>query len=277
MNIHIERVDTASLARCNTNNYPVNAGPNPPASATSFAEELSKTSMEKWVDSSWTPLQLSARTLNILKRFNEASWKCGRLSTTKDNFDELWSCVPELSASGLFDKGHRWFFRFAHNSPRDGAPPYPVLSEYDVLEKIATSGRATHALRAGNNTLYFKSFRDDIDVDNELRVFIHERRITAISTYVSDPTKFTLMSEGELECVAQNVHNFWRNLTVRDRLPNSYTMDVHISGDRVELIEFNSFGYWLAAGSCLFDWIDDYAVLYGDGENVVFRVCLEVL
>ncbi|DBA71757.1 TPA: hypothetical protein ACH3X2_011028 [Trebouxia sp. C0005] len=49
-------------------------------------------------------------------------------------------------------------------------------------------------------------------------------------------------------------------------LPASFTLDVFCHADQdfaVKLIELNSFGAQLAAGSCLFDWVKDYEMLYG--------------
>ena len=35
----------------------------------------------------------------------------------------------------------------------------------------------------------------------------------------------------------------------------------------IRIIEFNSFGYWLAAGSCLFHWLDDAEILKGPTQR----------
>ncbi len=269
--IRIERVRLYDLQRYNTCNYPKDAV-TPAIQSLSYTDELRKTYLHNYVsefnalylDNPWLSLSLSPRTLAIIKKYNAKCWKSGMLLDS----DELWSCVPELAGSGMFI-GTRWFFRFSKSSPKDGVPSFPVLSEYDVLKKIATSGRASLALEEGD-TLYFRRFDDEMDIQNEFRVFVHCGAITAISTYVSF-TDFSMLDDRELQDIARKICDFHGSLSFN--LPASYTMDVHVSdAGRIQLIEFNSFGYWLAAGSCLFDWLDDYDILYGDGSAVVFRL-----
>lgn len=286
--IVIQKVDLSALNRYNTCNYPVDSIETEHAPRYTYEQELQKTGLEHYVhhlneldvENGWKELKLSERTLAILKKFNDIGWRCGRLAipsdSETDNFDELWSCVDELSESNLFD-GTRWFFRFSRNSPKDGMPSFPVVSEYDVLEKVVTSARASFALEHGNDTLYFRKFRDTIEVCNEFRVFIHKQKITAISTYVSEFTDFTMLPDDQLCQIADKMHEYWQNLEFLDVLPDSYTMDLHVpddvlTHDSIYLIEFNSFGYHMAAGSCLFDWIDDYDSIYSDGEKIVFRL-----
>ena len=45
---------------------------------------------------------------------------------------------------------------------------------------------------------------------------------------------------------------------------------------RCELVELNTFGVRSACGSCLFQWVEDRKVLYGEGE-AEFRVSVDML
>jgi hypothetical protein len=45
-----------------------------------------------------------------------------------------------------------------------------------------------------------------------------------------------------------------------------------LDGEDVRVVEFNSFGYWLASGSAVFHWITDRDVLYGLSDSMVVRV-----
>lgn len=284
--ILVQKVDIFYLGRYNTNNYPVDAILNQDTlkyQTQVYEEEIQRTNLKRYVHhlnnldpaNQWTEVKLSDKTLNILKKFNGAGWRSGHLVLPQDtdSFDELWSCVEELKQTGLFD-GRRWFFRFSRNSPKDGIPSFPVLSEYDVLEKIATSARASFALEYGDDTLYLKPYREDIDICDEFRVFIHSRKMTAISTYTCEFTEYTMMSEQVLTHVARRIYEFWRSLDFLNVLPESYTMDVSLPSpdEDIYLIEFNTFGYWLPASSCLFDWLNDYDTLYSDGSQIVFRL-----
>lgn len=46
-------------------------------------------------------------------------------------------------------------------------------------------------------------------------------------------------------------------------------------GDTCELVELNTFGVRSACGSCLFQWVDDRRVLYGE-EEAEFRVAVDM-
>jgi len=45
--------------------------------------------------------------------------------------------------------------------------------------------------------------------------------------------------------------------------------------NNVKIIELNSFGLQMAAGSCLFNWITDYDQLYGKNQNIEIRIVSE--
>jgi hypothetical protein len=286
-NIIIQKINTFSLPRFNTCNYSKDEVKDEVNSMSEeefkifYEKTLRKTGLDQYVrylkDEQWIEVHLSPITISILKKYNNSSWKCNRLVipelSEEDNFNELWSCVGELKKTGLFN-GTRWFFRFARNSPKDGLPSFPVLSEYDVLKKIVTSSRAKNALQQNNYTLYFKKFDDLMSIEHEFRVFIYNKRITAISSYSVDFTIYNLLNENELKILVGKIFLFWKSLTFLDILPLSYTMDIYIdqNNDCIRLIEFNSFGYYMAAGSCLFDWIDDYSILYSNGDQIVLRL-----
>ena len=111
-----------------------------------------------------------------------------------------------------------------------------------------------------------------MNTHDEFRVFIYNNNITAISTYCSEFTNYTLLSDEELTNISNMIYDFHKSLKIQFET-KSYTMDIFLnSNQQIELIEFNSFGFWLSAGSCLFDWIDDYNILYGTGDTIVFRL-----
>lgn len=281
--VTIERVDCNTIVH-NTNNYPLDALPHSEEiRMDQYHNEIEKTHLKHYYKDMnamyprhpWIPIELSPSIIKTLLLFNNTCSKTGRLSLppSEDDYRALWDCAAAIEERvTLFKRSGSWFFRFSSSSPKDGLPDFPVLSGVDVAKKIVTSMRASFALiESGNTTLYFRSFREDYDMMNELRVFIYKKKITAISSYYSGCSTFSKWSEEQLTTLAAEITDFWSKMTFLDKLPPSYTMDLHI-GDCIELLEFNSFGYWLAAGSSLFDWVEDYATLYGNGDNVVFRV-----
>ncbi len=287
----VKRIDRFELGVHNTNNYPIDSISRPDIpkySLNDYNTELQKTHLNHFVqymnklspDNAWQKIHLSDNLFNLLKRYNETSHSFGMLKFSEENpQNELWNGCDELANSKLFDSGQRWFFRFASNSPKDGTPNFPVLSEYDVIEKIVTSSRASYALENGDNVLYFKKFRDDYNIANEMRVFVYNGNITAISSYTDDYTDFAALSNSKLKKIMYKIHRFWAGLEFHDKLPDSYVMDIFIPDNilyqhynTIELLEFNSFGYWLASGACLFDWINDFDILYGDGNSIEYRL-----
>jgi hypothetical protein len=268
--VKIERVNVSGLKSYNTCNLPKDAKSDGPHHL-DYETEVRRTELRNYIHlTNYIELKISANMLAILKEYNNNSWKTGRLW---GELNELWEQEAELDASGLFD-GRRWFFRFSSNSPKDGTPDYPVVSAKDVLEKIATSARASFSLERGERSLFFAPFHDDWDTEDEFRVFIHNNKVTAISTYKSAYTNYSEWNDIDLKELAKKIIDFQQStdFELADSFPASYIMDVRFSGTAIELIEFNSFGYWLAGGSALFEWINDYDILYGDGSAPIFRL-----
>ena len=53
---------------------------------------------------------------------------------------------------------------------------------------------------------------------------------------------------------------------------NNLTGDIYLGDDDIKIIEFNSFGYWQAAGSALFHWLKDKSKLYNEEGKVWIRI-----
>lgn len=130
--------------------------------------------------------------------------------------------------------------------------------------------RASYALENRDSTLYFKKYNWKWNSCDEFRIFVHNKQITAISPYIPEFNHYSEMPDTELEKLVDCMIKFWENEPSRKNIPQSHTMDIHVTlrekdlDPMIELIEYNSFGYWSPAGSGLFDWIDDYSILYGE-------------
>jgi len=204
----------------------------------------------------------------------------------RDLAEELLStCAQDLEPPPL-----GWFVRTTACSPKDacqdgGAGPHYSLPE--ALLALLGSERIHRSMRDYNTDaiVYLMPFDPAVTLDRELRVFVHERRITAMSQYdcINPSSIFATMDDKRLAAVACCVDSFHRNL-LSPRWESaggvaSYVMDVEYIGDTngdeepaVRLIELNCFGAESAAGSALFHWVRDSAELYSSN-----RLCIRVL
>lgn len=227
----------------------------------------------------------------------------------------LEECYPALRAPSA----DGWFLRLSDCSPKDspfgGAGPHATLQ--DALHSIDGSLRSQKELarawaimtqkqmatmfpcrkredtpllacdgEEAMTTLYLAPFDKSCDTLCELRCFVHDGRLTAITQYdwFSPGAIFCSMDDAQLEHVAREVDSFLQ----RRVLPafteaggiSSFTMDVEFvrASDEVRLIELNCFGAHLAAASGLFHWLRDHDELHNHGEQVATQpICVRVL
>jgi len=169
-----------------------------------------------------------------------------------------------------------WFVRTNACSPKDalsdgGAGPHFSLKA--VLLALFASSRVHGTLGdySSDVTVYLMPFDSSITVERELRVFVHQGKVTAMSQYdVYNTSTFSGMRDRELVEVAKAVAEFHQSsvhLTWSDSGGiDSYIMDVEVVDVNgvmnVSLIELNSFGAEMASASALFHWVRDYKDLY---------------
>ncbi|KAK9787740.1 hypothetical protein WJX73_006340 [Symbiochloris irregularis] len=156
-----------------------------------------------------------------------------------------------------------WFFRFDGASPKDGKFDFPVMSAKEVITQIVTSRRASQLLSSGDRRIYITAFDHSWDPDREVRAFICDQRLTAVSQYncyVRD-TPIGLLSDKELSLVVSHISDALSpllSLLVQRFETDSFVADIYVEPDlTVRIIEFNPFGHWLPSGSALFHWLED--------------------
>lgn len=212
-----------------------------------------------------------------------------------------------------------WFVRLSDCSPKDspwgGAGPHPTLR--GALRSLDASARSQREYarawavmtqkhlatmfpkrertdtpvmacdgEEAMTTLYLSPFDKSCDTLRELRCFVHEGRLTAISQYdwFSPTAVFCSMDDARLERITRAVDAFLQE-RVLPAFTNaggvsSFTLDVEIGhdADEVRLIELNCFGAHLAAASGLFHWLRDHDELHQHGEDAASQpICVRVL
>ncbi|EGR45725.1 uncharacterized protein TRIREDRAFT_123455 [Trichoderma reesei QM6a] len=198
------------------------------------------------------------------------------------------------------------FVRLGACSPKDGAPATPGVLAFhsveDIVLRMTTSLRTWSALTnvlnsdAEETHAYFLPFDSRLQSSREYRVFCcpESLRITAVSQYewhkpwIYAEENRDMMGDraqritGCIERVHEDIIEFMQaqedgelQKVIRSQ---GFTFDVFYDGDanQCSLIELNTFGVRSACGSCLFHWLRDRELLYGEGglTDIAFRVTM---
>jgi hypothetical protein len=167
---------------------------------------------------------------------------------------------------------------------------------------MRANGRLQNANRA-NVQLISNPWNDRMDPAREFRVFVpppavpthhlgevsDNFRISAISQYrwhrpLQPPPGFTIeqvverVALGAWDVLAQINHYVLRSFPLESKavlLRYGFSFDVALQDDgTVQLVELNPFGAMSGCGACLFNWILDARILYGQME-AEFAIVLE--
>jgi len=284
---------------CNTNNHASNL------SDTEYSDHISLTDRSVWLpvlghlcgaNKDTTEITIPARLVQTYftpaKQFADAGVAVHRV--LGEDFQDCAAallCVEEVRTKVTPVPPPGWFVCTTSCSPKDvvgGVGPHYTL--HTILMAVAASARCQRSLYYGEDlTLYLSPYDNTARTSRELRVFVCDFVVTAISQYAwtDTQTDFSTMTDDKLEEVARMVARFNKELVVPAwRAVNgveSYVMDVeYIAGegddgnDVIRLIELNSFGAEFSSGSCLFLWLNDYKALYEDHADmdpvIIFRV-----
>lgn len=174
----------------------------------------------------------------------------------------------------------RYFIRLDSCSVKDSNVECPIINPKDLIMSLITSKRVLTAFKVGYNKIYFIDYNSEFDSAKEVRVFVRNRKVTCITQYQwNNIGYFNNFTNDQLICLAKKIIDDVENnlvLLVCDKInTNDFTIDYLVKEDmNIKIIELNSFGYWLAAGSCLFSWIVDRDILYdkNNENNVYFRI-----
>ena len=289
----IEGHELPSFDWCNTNNHQ-DTGRR--VSDEEYEERTSRTSMSQWLPALGHLHRQQGSTLevvvpaSILSTFFKPASEFARSGAAVHRVlgEEFEECAVQVASQLPVDGTGKvpetgWFVRTTHCSPKDaeqegGFGPHHSLKA--VLMAVAASNRCQKALRVANYkedlTLYLSPFDREVRTSRELRVFVFNWEVTAISQYAwTNPSSdFSHMTDDELVKVGFLVNQFnrgqvgpaWRRMGGID----SYVMDVEVAmeekttGHCVRLIELNAFGAEFSSGSALYHWLRDDHILRGE-------------
>lgn len=295
-------IEESAYSWCNTNNHRDTERYEllQQQGGTWYSETLEQTSMERWsgalADLCGARLVGSSRlilTREQQRRYFKPARELARAGVAacrllREESEDLAAELQAQCAAGFGPPHGGWFARTSACSPKDafhdgGAGPHFSLAA--VLRALLASERVQVSMGQYEDDaiLYLMPFDTEVTTERELRVFVHERQVTAMSQYRvhSVAPLFANMADCELAAVARVVDAFHReSLAPRWETAGgiaSYVMDVelvqNVCGEvAVRLIELNCFGAEMAAASALFHWLRDRDELYSSD-----RLCIRVL
>lgn len=243
-----------------------------------YETELNKTNLQHWrnlisypIIFEWTFDRQEVKDLLDAMKVSLQTFKFSSLHE-----EELERIISRLE-NALPKSSTGWFFRFDQSSPKDGAGKWPMITARHVILQVVTSERARQCLQTGS-TLYFCYFEPHWDPHRELRVFVNQGVVTAISQYNIDTLYFSNLSDSRLKEIALTILDKMKKImpdTCAALNLSTFICDVLVEDDEPRIIEFNSSGYWLAGGSGYFHWQHDRDLLYNTNGDVYFRVKME--
>lgn len=280
MSIIIQKTNSETLDHNQVNNNNLNKDPDDfDAQNKDYSTELKKTHLSSYSDLIHYPIKFTYEITPTEVRYLEQACQIGIItgnwpSIYEEEMNEILERLKKNWIEGQF------FIRFDSGSPKDGTVEFPITNPESLIMALITSKRALSALDFGYNKIYFMDFDPDFDSTKEVRVFIKNKKVTCISQYNwYKPGYFNKFGEETLQKIAQNIINEIENNLIPlicDKInTNSFTIDYLVKEDlTLKIIELNSFGYWLASGSCLFNWNTDRDILYDkqNQKNVYFRI-----
>jgi len=180
----------------------------------------------------------------------------------------------------LIDNSNKkYFIRLSECSPKDGVHGCgPFTSRAQIIDALVTSERCLKTFSKDKTTiLYLVPWREDWHQQGniEFRVFCYHGKVTSISQY-NWYNDIGLSKFESKEEACENIIKFCENDIVpklSNETQGNWTIDIiyDFSTKKIELVEVNSFGCELAAGSGLFHWVRDKPVMYGEVPYVELR------
>ena len=182
------------------------------------------------------------------------------------------------------------FLRLDACSPKDGVQgTKPIRNLQQILLRLTSSGRAMSSISRLLGTdspiiLYFLPFNIEMNTALEYRVFCPPPNgdVAAVSQYKwhaqSDfhhrPEEQTVQIAETVMKEVRRIHADITNYELADEpakllRSQGFTFDVMFDekASSCALIELNCFGSRSGCGSCLFHWLRDEEVLYGNGPK----------
>jgi hypothetical protein len=169
----------------------------------------------------------------------------------------------ESDIRGLLTPDQEYFVRLSTTSGKNEKPVRPMKTAKEIVAHLGAveEFKTREYMRHKETYLILVPWNDTIDPRCEMRIFVVNGKLTAAS-----PQRYWELHQHtseELEAFEYALNN----ITFLDKvLYKTFVADIYVNvSERVcHLIELNPFGAHSPAGSSMFNWIDDYDILYGN-------------
>ena len=273
----IEQIDCDEVhyykkERFNSNNHWTDGQPE------DYEEVLNKTQTKYWIDSFHSHYivvnidQIDVKWMKEATRISNITRKISRIH--KDEIQEAIEKYEKRIGQFFNNSGKGFFVRSDTVSLKNsihGVGPYTsvkMLIEGLITCKIGHTPVETYTKEV---KLYLMEWRDDLEFHKEFRVFVKDKKITAISQqhlYTENEILKSLSEKEREETITKwctLINDYYEN-SIKDKIKvsDSYVMDFALTkDDKPYFIEINCFGKEYASGSSLFHWILDEMKLDG--------------
>ncbi len=152
--------------------------------------------------------------------------------------------------------------------------PVPYANVEQFLRDIVLSKRLSAFLNDGrpgqNFTIIITKWLPCVNMEREFRVFVKNKRVTAISQYVWHKVLSWTPTEELFAHMIQYVDNLYN----QELFPENSSVDLYVHDDNstIKLVEIGPFGGYTGCGSCLFHWVRDNDIMNSDSDDCVVRL-----
>jgi hypothetical protein len=241
-----------------------------------YNEKLTKTHTNTWIDKFHDDYQIikisDKYELSWMKKANEISQQTGKFTKLYEDELELFLEKYKYDYEYIFD-GNEYFVRAENVSFKYGEFKEGPYTDFKSVIKSMLSCIHGHTPIYKDTTqinLYFLPWIN-INKKQEFRVFVFNNKITAISQQNLYERLYDDISDESFEQLANYfvkiIHNYFYEEIINKINIDSFSYDFAIlDNGKAYFIEPNSFGKEYAAGSSLFDWINDNDILCQNTE-----------
>jgi hypothetical protein len=243
-----------------------------------YLEVTEGTITSKWIDGfkayKMIDLDLTSVLTSWLRTAARIGIHTGKFPKTFEDELEMLVNAIEPANRDIFD-GTEYFIRTEHVSLKCGqhkAGPYRRMKE--VVESLVTcvDGHTPITDSTKHITLYFIPWAQ-LDSLREYRGFVCNNVLTAISQQHLYNVYDGEGTNNEALVKDANIILDYFESVMREKITflASYTFDIAVlADDSPYFIEMNCFGANYAAGSSLFGWVQDHAMLTGEMPDKLF-------
>jgi len=250
-----------------------------------YIQVLEKTETKHWIDKFhryYTILNIDKSDLAWMKDAVNISSITSKISGVHK--DEIERAIQkyEKHIGHLFKHGEKYFVRSDTVSLKEGIHGVgPYTNVKMIIESLVSckTGHSPVEVYTEDVKLYLMKWQENLVFHKEFRVFVQNRRITAISQqhlYTVNNILAPLSEEDREKLINEwitTINTYFEDV-IKDKITvlDSYVMDIAILDHTNEayFIEINAFGKDYSSGSSLFHWIIDDIKLMGKVKDTIF-------